>query len=127
MSQAKLVLKDGYRKDVETEGGHTVTFDEPETNGGTNQGPSPTEMLGAALVACTALTIESYARIKEWDLEGLDVTVDTTFADHRPSSYKVTLTMPPLLSAEQHDRIRIIAGKCPVHRTLANSLPVEVV
>lgn len=125
--QAQLESRDGFKHVIETSNGHSITFDEPLSNGGTNLGPAPTEMLTAALAACTALTIESYGRIKGWDLEGLGVAVDTTFDGPRPSGYKVTLTMPPALSAEQHERIRIIAGKCPVHRTLANAIPMEVV
>jgi len=125
--QAELVSRDGFKHVIQTSTGQTIIVDEPESDGGTNLGPAPTEMLAAALAACTALTIESYARIKGWDLEGLGVAADTTYADHRPASYKVTLTMPPALSEEQHDRIRIIAGKCPVHRTIANAIPVEVV
>ena len=84
-------------------------------------------MLAAALAACTALTMQSYAKIKGWDTTGLGVDVDTTYADHRPASYRVTLTMPPGLDESQHQKLHVIATKCPVHRTLSDAVPVEVV
>lgn len=127
MSQATLVSRDGFRHEVEVASGHTVVFDEPASAGGTNTGPAPTEMLAAALAACTALTMQSYAKIKGWDTTGLGVDVDTTCADHRPASYRVTLTMPPGLDESQHQKLHVIATKCPVHRTLSDAVPVEVV
>ena len=127
MSQATLVSRDGFRHEVEVASGHTVVFDEPASAGGTNTGPAPTEMLAAALAACTALTMQSYAKIKGWDTTGLGVDVDTTYADHRPASYRVTLTMPPGLDESQHQKLHVIATKCQVHRTLSDAVPVEVV
>lgn len=127
MSQATLVSRDGFRHDIEVASGHTVTFDEPVTAGGTNKGPAPTEMLAAALAACTALTMQMYANIKGWDTTGLGVDVDTTYADHRPASYRVTLTMPPGLDEAQQKKLHVIATKCPVHRTFSDAIPVEVV
>lgn len=127
MSQVTLAGRDGFRHEIEVASGHTVVFDEPESAGGTNTGPAPTEMLAAALAACTALTMQSYAKIKGWDTTGLGVDVDTTYADHRPASYRVTLTMPPGLDESQHQKLHVIATKCPVHRTLSDAVPVEVV
>ena len=54
-------------------GHHTLTADEGAVAGGQDAGPSPHEMLCAALGACTAITLRMYAERKEWLLshEGL--------------------------------------------------------
>ena len=58
---------------------------------------------------------------------GLGVDVDTPLGGPRPASFRVTLTMPPGLDESQHQKLHVIATKCPVHRTLSDAVPVEVV
>lgn len=127
MAQARLSRRDGFVHTVETTTGHTVPFDEPESAGGTNTAPAPTEMLAAALVACTALTLKMYSERKGWDIEGIEVEADTTYDGPRPASYAVKLRLPDHLDQDQKDRLQVIATKCPVQQTLANPIPVEMV
>src|SRR5215216_6649149 len=47
--------------------------DEPVESGGDGLGPSPYELLLAALGQCTVLTILLYARRKGWALDGVSV------------------------------------------------------
>ena len=127
MSRARLASRDGSVHEIETSSGHTVVFDEPESAGGSNTAPAPTEMLAAALAACTALTAKLYAERKGWDIEGIEVDVDTTYDGPRPSAFRIDLRLPDHLDQVQQDRLRVIAGKCPVHHTLAAAIPVELV
>ena len=117
----------GYAHDVEIEGGHGLVIDEPEEDGGTNLGPSPTRTLAAALAACTAITIEMYADRKGWDLGDLEVEVDMEYGQPSvPKSFLVTLRLPGGLTEEQQERLRVIAGKCPVHRALSHETEITV-
>ena len=61
-----------------------------------------------------------YAGRKEWDLGKVEVTVEyeTPRADTAPR-LDVRIRIPAELSDEQRERLLVIAGKCPVHRTLA--------
>jgi putative redox protein len=98
---------------------HRLTADEPEDHGGEDQGPSPQELLAASLASCTAITMEMYATRKGWDVAGLEVDCDYTPAERGcPTNFKLVMRMPPHLSEEQVERLRVIAAKCPVHRTL---------
>jgi putative redox protein len=47
--------------------------DEPDSIGGHNFGPSPYELLNSSLGACTAMTLQMYARRKGWDLQEVKV------------------------------------------------------
>src|SRR6185369_8351033 len=58
----------GYRTEVMA-GGHAFVVDEPLRVGGTDTGPTPYDLVAAALGACTAMTLHMYAQRKGWPLE----------------------------------------------------------
>jgi putative redox protein len=100
-------------------GDHTFTVDEPIAAGGDDLGPSPQELLAAALASCTAVTMEMYAQRKGWDTSGLAVDVEYTPAERGcPTKFELVLKLPAHLDEDQMDKLRVIAAKCPVHRTL---------
>jgi putative redox protein len=99
--------------------GHQLTVDEPAENGGQDQGPTPQELLAASLAGCTAITIEMYARRKGWELGQVDVECEYTMPERgAPTRFRLVLRLPRGLTEEQVQRLRVIAAKCPVHRTL---------
>lgn len=119
--------RQGFTHDVEIQGGHQLVIDEPDVAGGANEGPSPTRTVAAALAACTAITIEMYADRKGWDVGDVQVDVEMEYAENGvPKSFDVTAQVSADLTEEQVDRIRTIAGKCPVHRLLAHEGDVSI-
>jgi putative redox protein len=118
----------GHHHDVEVDG-HALVVDEPTEAGGTNEGPSPTRLLAASLASCTAITIGMYADRKEWDIDDLEVAVDFegTPTGAETAKFKIRLDLPDGLDEDQVNRIRTIAAKCPVHRTLTGRVEIEVV
>ena len=73
---------------------HRLIVDEPEEKGGTDQGPTPAELLAASLATCTAITIEMYADRKEWGLGTVEVEVDYTEATtDDPPNFDVRITL----------------------------------
>jgi putative redox protein len=110
--------REKYTHDVKA-GGHSITVDEPIDQGGADLGPSPQELLAAALASCTAVTMEMYAQRKGWDTAGLTVDCRYTPAERGcPTRFELIFKMPPHLDDEQMERLQQIAAKCPVHRTL---------
>jgi putative redox protein len=98
---------------------HQLTIDEPRDKGGEDQGPSPQEMLAASLAACTAITMEMYAQRKGWDVGDVQVTCDYTPAERGcPTRFNLVMRFPESMDDEMVERLRVIAAKCPVHRTL---------
>jgi putative redox protein len=126
MVTATARRRDGYTHDVEVDG-HSLVLDEPEGSGGANLGPSPTRLLAASLAACTAITMEMYAERKGWELGAVEVVAEMEYGESSaPKSFTVTLHLPHDLSEEQVEKLKAIAGKCPVHRTLASQTEVQI-
>jgi putative redox protein len=98
---------------------HRLNVDERQQDGGNDTAPSPQELLAASLASCTAVTIEMYAARKGWNLRDVEVECEYVPAERGcPTKFVVTLRLPSDLSGEQVQRLKIIATKCPVHRTL---------
>jgi len=115
----------GYTHEVEVDG-HTVVTDEPPEAGGNDEGPSPARLLTASLAACTATTVEMYADRKGWELGAVEVDVEFHPAPRGETSrFEVDVSIPMPLSGEQLERIKTIAGKCPVHRVLTDDVEIE--
>ena len=108
--KATATRESGFRHTVKIRS-HELTVDERPELGGTDAGPEPLELLAASLASCTAVTMEMYAQRKGWDVGGVEVTCDYTPAD-------LVMRFPEGLSEDQVERLRVIAAKCPVHRTL---------
>jgi putative redox protein len=117
--------REKYTHDVKT-GDHSITVDEPVEAGGDDLGPSPQELLAAALASCTAVTMEMYARRKGWDTNGLAVDCRYTPAERGcPTKFDLVFKMPAHLEDDQIERLTVIAARCPVHRTLEGEVMFE--
>jgi putative redox protein len=118
---------EGYAHGVELDGRHDLRVDEPPDAGGTDSGPRPTELLGASLAGCIAITVEMYANRKGWDVGELEVDVEMGYEGPVPTSFEVGVKLPGELDDEQRRRLLVIATRCPVHKVLAGEAHVSVV
>src|SRR5881227_3077922 len=107
-----------FQHDIEVRG-HKLGADEPEDNGGGDTAPNPQELLAASLASCTAITMEMYAKRKGWDIGALQIDCEYQPAERGfPTRFELVYRLPAGLPQEQVDKLKIIAAKCPVHRTL---------
>jgi len=116
--------------------GHNLIADEPERFGGTNRGPSPYDYLLAALGACTTMTMQMYARQKNWPLDAALVRLRHTKIHAHDCQgceenqqmidrFERELELIGNLNDEQRQRLMEISERCPVHRTLQSEVIVE--
>jgi len=125
----------GFRTELQV-AGHRIIADEPRSAGGRGEGPSPYDLLGAALAACTGMTLRMYLSHKQWPATDIDVTVrhdrihaedctDCETRDGKIDRFRRIVRVAGELDAGQRARLVDIAGKCPVHRTLSAEVKIE--
>ncbi|MDQ3910431.1 MAG: OsmC family protein [Actinomycetota bacterium] len=116
--------------------GYALVADEPATLGGTGAGPTPYDYLLAGLGSCTAITVRMYADRKGWPLESVTVRLEhgrihakdceeCETNSGRIDRVELELELQGPLVAEQRERLREIAAKCPVKRTLDSEVLIE--
>jgi putative redox protein len=115
----------GYAHSL-TAGHHALIADEPEDKGGSDTGPTPTQLLALSLASCTAITIEMYAERQGWEVGDVQVEVDYELKSREGRArFDVLIKLPEELPGEQVERLKGIASRCPVHRTLKGEVEIE--
>ena len=95
-----------------------MIVDEPLDKGGKDLGMSPMELLASALASCVAITLRMYADQKSWPLDEVFIEVSI---DAKAHAIEKDLTLVGDLNAEQIQRLKEIADKCPVNKMLSNA------
>src|SRR5437870_9030096 len=70
-----------------------TVVDEPKEREGTNMGPTPTEMMVAALIACTNVITHKYAKKHGVELKAMTVDAESTF-DRRGAQLLEEIEVP---------------------------------
>lgn len=131
-----IVSSDGYLRQKIAAGSHTLIADEPRESGGGDAGPDPYSLLLAALGACTSMTLQLYARRKQWPLEKVEVRLrhsrihaddceNCRTEEGRVDRIERHISLTGQLSEEQRARLLEIAARCPVHRTLSSEISIK--
>lgn len=126
---------DAFAQEI-TVDGHRMAADEPVALGGTDTGPTPYDLLLAALGSCTSMTIALYARRKQWPLQSVRVRLRHARIHAKDCEDCETkggyldridreLELQGPLDDGQRARLLQIAEKCPVHRTLTSEVVIR--
>jgi uncharacterized OsmC-like protein len=117
-----------------TAGSHQLVADEPRP-AGADTGPTPYDLLLAALGACTSMTVRMYADRKGWPLENVRVTLRHARIHAEDCAHCETskglidhidkeIELVGDLDDSQRQRLLQIAERCPVNQTLASEIDV---
>jgi len=118
-------------------GRHYWQADEPLDAGGTDTGPNPYELLLGSLAACTCVTISWYCSYKGFALKSVRTTYDFSRVhaddcqdcDIPDKGFIEKITSNVHIEGDfdeaQRKRLAQIAERCPVHKTLSQSVAFE--
>lgn len=129
------LAEDNFTTRIQTKK-HSLIADEPTDIGGDDFGPTPYEYLNAAIAACTTMTLKMYAERKQWDLQ--EVYVYLSHSRKHSDDLKMDLDQPKYLDhinkklkfvgnldEDQKNKLKDIASRCPVHKTVASEVIFE--
>jgi len=113
-------------------------IDESGLESGVDTGPSPNDYILSALGSCTVITLQMYAKRKNWPLKRAEVQLEEVKAipgedkNNEPAPdrrFKIRkkLKLVGDLTAEQIKRLEDISSRCPVQRTLEAGIIIQTV
>lgn len=117
---------DAYRITVR---GHSILVDQPIDAGGDDRGPTPTELLVAALAGCVAFYAGRYLARHGVETDSLRVSADYDMATDRPArvaAVRLRLTVPEDLAQHRGAALLAVATHCTVHNSLADPPAVDI-
>src|SRR5258706_1066045 len=125
----------GFAQEV-IAGSHRIASDEPVAAGGTDLGPSPYDLLLAALGSCTSMTVAMYARRKGWALHEVTVRLrhsrihaddcaDCETKEGMLDRIEREIELTGTLTEDQRSKLLEISNRCPVHRTLISEIDIK--
>jgi len=109
--------------------GHEIMVDQPADVGGTDIGPTPTELFVAGLVSCVAVYAGRFLARHGVCAEGLRVDADWEMGEGSPArvgSVTIRVTAPPALPASRLPALLAVSRACTVHNSLARSPAVHI-
>ncbi|MBT8091285.1 MAG: alpha/beta fold hydrolase [Gammaproteobacteria bacterium] len=126
---------DGFRTELRMDS-YGLVADEPRSVGGTGLGPTPYDLLSAALATCTSMTLRMYANHKKLNFESATVRVehdkihakdceDCESNTGKIDEFRRTISLEGDLTDTERERMLEIADRCPVHRTLHSETKVR--
>jgi uncharacterized OsmC-like protein len=107
--------------------GHRVICDQPASNGGADEGPTPPEFLLISLGTCAGFYAASYLKNHGLNLSlGVSVNAEKVPAPARLGKFRVEIDVPNLPPEHEAGLLRSV-NACLIKNTLAQPPQIETV
>jgi uncharacterized OsmC-like protein len=109
--------------------GHRLVCDQPPADGGTDQGPTPTELFVASLAACVGFYARRFLARHHLEATGLRVEAAYTMSADRPArvtTITLRLLLPRPLAENRRRALLAVVDHCTVHNSLRTPPEVRV-
>ena len=135
--ESTSILKEGLQSNVQLRD-HKLIVDEPKSFGGKDEGPSPVELILAALATCQEITYKAFATALGINLESVSVNLNGTLdlqgflglnKNTRPGFQNITGNVDIKSSSSQTEidkLISIVNQHCPVLDILTKGVPIKL-
>jgi uncharacterized OsmC-like protein/predicted DsbA family dithiol-disulfide isomerase len=123
--EVRVESTEDRRRQAVSVGPHRLVADLPSEDDGNDAGPSPYDLLGAALGTCTAMTIQWAADKQHLPLRHVDVRVTQSRTKEGHHLFRRSLQIEGELGEAERTRLAHAAEACPVARTLKGEIDIE--
>jgi putative redox protein len=107
---------------------HTLLSDQPEENGGHDEGMTPPELFLAALGSCAAFYTSAYLKKKGLSRAGVEVRVkaDKAGPPARLDNFRIEVDVPLTLSEADRAGVDQAVHHCLIHNTLLHPPTIQI-
>jgi len=107
---------------------HKIACDQPEENGGFDEGMSPPELLLAALGSCAGYYAAQYLRKHKLQKAGtlVHVSAEKVKNPARMDNFRIEVEMPVELNAERRKGVEDAVHHCLIHNTLLHPPQIAI-
>ncbi len=107
---------------------NSVVSDQPEENGGFDEGMTPPELMLASLGSCAAFYAVDYLKRQKLPVEGIKVRVTAEKAKNpaRLDQFKIEVDVPAGLGDEHVKGVDEAVRRCLIHNTLTHPPAMEI-
>jgi putative redox protein len=128
MPDLSITHQTGDRFELQVRG-HRLLCDQPLAHGGTDQGPTPTELFVASLAACVGFYARRFLARHHLDTAGLRVQADFTMSTDRPArvaTITLRVLVPHPLEENRRRALLAVVDHCTVHNSIRTPPEVRV-
>jgi uncharacterized OsmC-like protein/predicted DsbA family dithiol-disulfide isomerase len=123
--EVRIESTEDRRRQVVNVGPHQFSSDLPSEDDGKDAGPGPYDLLGAALGACTSMTIQWAADKHHIPLRHVDVRLTQSRTKDGHHVFRRSIQIDGEFGEEERVRLVRAADACPVARTLEGEIDIE--
>jgi putative redox protein len=108
--------------------GHSIVCDQPESDGGFDEGMTPPELMLASLGACAGFYVAGYLKRHKLVTEGTRVRVTAEKAKNpvRLDPFRIEVEVPLELTEDQMRGVEEAVHYCLIHNTLQHPPKIEL-
>jgi uncharacterized OsmC-like protein len=107
---------------------HTIVCDQPEANGGFDEGMTPPELMLASLGSCANYYAAQYLQKQGLASEGthVRVTAGKVAGPARLDNFKLEVSLPVLVGDEHRNGVEKAVHRCLIHNTLLHPPKISI-
>jgi putative redox protein len=127
MNQMTVRHQGGDRLEIDVRG-HRVIVDQPHGVGGSDEGPTPTELFIAGLASCVGFYAERFLRRHSLPADGLEVRCEYAMDPDaaRVASVQLGVVVPAFLNESHRRALLAVVDHCTVHNSIRQEPEVGV-
>jgi len=108
---------------------HAVIIDQPEDNGGNDQGPTPPELFVDSLGSCIGVYVLAFCKNTGLNPNGMKIILDWEKASDKPARIKsisVKVELPNADVGARKAALLKVAESCMIHETIKHQPEINI-
>jgi len=105
-------------------GNHRIRTDQPDSRGGEDSAPAPSDLFFASIAACAGYYVLNFCHSRGIPTDGIEVNMSTTEdpESHLVAEVSLEITLPPVFPAKYEKAVVRAVNSCSVKRHIESDM-----